>query len=136
MQSEVKIQSSDYRGINMKGDTYYEIDSSGKLENVGVSDPVNEKPAASNHSSSTAINEETGEINWDCPCLKSALAPPCGDFFREAFACFVASNAEPKGSDCIRQFSEMQDCFRAHPDIYMRGDETEGSKDDSVVAIE
>lgn len=67
-----------------------------------------------------AINEETGEINWDCPCLQAALAPPCGEFFREAFACFVASKAEPKGADCLDKFAAMQDCFRAHPEAYMR----------------
>lgn len=67
------------------------------------------------------INEETGEINWDCPCLQSALAPPCGEFFREAFSCFVASKTEPKGSDCLEKFAAMQDCFRAHPDIYLKG---------------
>lgn len=68
----------------------------------------------------SAINEETGEINWDCPCLQSALAPPCGEYFREAFSCFVASQTEPKGSDCLEKFSAMQDCFRAHPEIYLK----------------
>lgn len=67
----------------------------------------------------SAINEETGEINWDCPCLKSALAPPCGNFFKEAFACFVASKTDPKGRDCLDKFTAMQECFRENPQIYM-----------------
>lgn len=77
------------------------------------------------------INEETGEINWDCPCLKGALEPPCGDFFKSAFSCFVGSKAEPKGSDCLELFSAMQDCYRAHPDIYMKAPE-----DDDISAAE
>jgi len=83
-----------------------------------------------------AINEETGEINWDCPCLKSALEPPCGNFFKEAFSCFVSSKAEPKGSDCLEKFSAMQDCFRAHPEIYAanNNEDDAGSKDDIVDA--
>lgn len=58
------------------------------------------------------------EINWDCPCLKSALEPPCGLFFREAFECFIKSKASPKGSDCIKYFQTLQDCYRNHPDMY------------------
>lgn len=105
----------------MKEDTYYEIAESGRLERLNSFD-AQDKVLTTEQPKQTAINEETGEINWDCPCLKSALAPPCGDFFREAFSCFVASRADPKGSDCIEQFTKMQDCFREHPDIYMRGE--------------
>lgn len=85
-----------------------------------------------------AFNEETGEINWDCPCLGGMAHGPCGPQFREAFSCFVFSKEEPKGIDCIDRFKYdatqcfmhcktllltdmtrgMQDCFREHPDIY------------------
>ncbi|KAE9978044.1 hypothetical protein BLS_000916 [Venturia inaequalis] len=65
-----------------------------------------------------AFNEETGEINWDCPCLGGMADGPCGPDFKEAFSCFVFSKEEPKGVDCIDKFKHMQDCFRAHPDIY------------------
>jgi len=65
-----------------------------------------------------AFNEETGEINWDCPCLGGMAYGPCGEQFREAFSCFVFSKDEPKGIDCIDKFKGMQDCFREHPDIY------------------
>ncbi|KAL8794402.1 MAG: hypothetical protein Q9195_002989 [Heterodermia aff. obscurata] len=79
-----------------------------------------------------AFNEETGEINWDCPCLGGMAHGPCGEAFRAAFSCFVYSKEEPKGMDCIDNFSGivadqvaenrgMQDCFRLHPDVY--GDE-------------
>ncbi|KAL1305314.1 hypothetical protein AAFC00_002216 [Neodothiora populina] len=65
-----------------------------------------------------AFNEETGEINWDCPCLGGMAHGPCGEQFREAFSCFVYSQEEPKGVDCIDKFKNMQNCFREHPDIY------------------
>ena len=51
-----------------------------------------------------AFNEETGEINWDCPCLGGMAHGPCGEQFREAFSCFVYSKEEPKGMDCIDRF--------------------------------
>lgn len=65
-----------------------------------------------------AFNPETGEINWDCPCLGGMANGPCGEEFKTAFSCFVYSQAEPKGVDCIEKFSAMQDCFRRHPDVY------------------
>jgi len=66
----------------------------------------------------SAVNPETGEINWDCPCLKSALEPPCGHTFKAAFSCFVSSKTEPKGIDCQELFKVMQECFQAHPEKY------------------
>ncbi|PHH84458.1 hypothetical protein CDD83_1910 [Cordyceps sp. RAO-2017] len=65
-----------------------------------------------------AFNPETGEINWDCPCLGGMAHGPCGEEFRAAFSCFVYSDKEPKGIDCVENFQKMQDCFRKHPDIY------------------
>ena len=68
-----------------------------------------------------AFDPETGEINWACPCLGGMADGPCGPQFREAFACFVYSEAEPKGVDCVEKFRNMQDCFREHPDVYAEG---------------
>lgn len=51
-----------------------------------------------------AFNPETGEINWDCPCLGGMADGPCGEDFKTAFSCFVYSNEEPKGMDCIDKF--------------------------------
>lgn len=65
-----------------------------------------------------AFNPETGEINWDCPCLGGMAHGPCGPHFREAFSCFVFSTEEPKGMDCIEKFQGMRDCFQEHPDVY------------------
>lgn len=65
-----------------------------------------------------AFNEETGEINWDCPCLGGMAHGPCGEEFKAAFSCFVYSKEEPKGIECIEKFKGMQDCFRRYPDVY------------------
>ncbi|KAH3671229.1 hypothetical protein WICMUC_004746 [Wickerhamomyces mucosus] len=65
-----------------------------------------------------AYDPETGEINWDCPCLGGMAHGPCGEEFKEAFSCFVYSEAEPKGFDCIEKFKNMQNCFRKYPEIY------------------
>ncbi|UNI15913.1 Oxidoreductase [Purpureocillium takamizusanense] len=65
-----------------------------------------------------AFNPETGEINWDCPCLGGMAHGPCGEEFKTAFSCFVYSNEEPKGMDCIEKFQGMQECFRKYPEVY------------------
>lgn len=51
-----------------------------------------------------AFNPETGEINWDCPCLGGMAHGPCGEEFKAAFSCFVYSTEDPKGMDCIDRF--------------------------------
>lgn len=51
-----------------------------------------------------AFNPETGEINWDCPCLGGMAHGPCGEEFKTAFSCFVYSDEDPKGMDCIDKF--------------------------------
>ncbi|KAF5000157.1 hypothetical protein FGRMN_1971 [Fusarium graminum] len=65
-----------------------------------------------------AFNPETGEINWDCPCLGGMADGPCGEEFKTAFSCFVFSEQEPKGMDCIEKFQGMQECFKKYPEIY------------------
>ncbi|USP75617.1 Mitochondrial intermembrane space import and assembly protein 40 [Curvularia clavata] len=75
-----------------------------------------------------AFNPETGEINWDCPCLGGMAHGPCGDQFKAAFSCFVYSKEEPKGMDCIDKFKDMQNCFREYPEIY--GSELDADADD------
>ncbi|KAF7554601.1 hypothetical protein G7Z17_g2806 [Cylindrodendrum hubeiense] len=65
-----------------------------------------------------AFNPETGEINWDCPCLGGMADGPCGEDFKTAFSCFVFSEEDPKGMDCIDKFQGMQECFKKYPEIY------------------
>ncbi|KAI9179726.1 Oxidoreductase [Blastocladiella emersonii ATCC 22665] len=74
----------------------------------------------------------TGEINWDCPCLGGMAYGPCGEQFRDAFSCFVYSETDPKGIDCVDKFQAMQDCFREHPDVYadeLRDDDEDAPKE-------
>ncbi|KAJ2913141.1 hypothetical protein MD484_g7276, partial [Candolleomyces efflorescens] len=75
-----------------------------------------------------AYDPETGEINWDCPCLGGMAHGPCGEQFKEAFSCFIFSEEEPKGINCVEAFKKMQDCFREHPDVY--ADEIMSDDDD------
>ncbi|KAG0682828.1 Oxidoreductase [Pichia californica] len=80
---------------------------------------VSDQPALEEEAAKEgAFNEETGEINWDCPCLGGMAHGPCGEDFKAAFSCFVYSKEEPKGIECIDKFKAMQDCFRQYPDVY------------------
>ena len=83
-------------------------------------------PKGAESSDGGAFNPATGEINWDCPCLGGMAHGPCGPQFREAFSCFVFSQEEPKGIDCVKKFQAMQACFREHPDIYADGVSLDG----------
>jgi intermembrane space import and assembly protein 40 len=58
-----------------------------------------------------AFNPETGEINWDCPCLGGMAFGPCGEEFRAAFSCFIYSSEEPKGVECIDKFKSVFECY-------------------------
>jgi mitochondrial intermembrane space import and assembly protein 40 len=66
-----------------------------------------------------SINQN-GEINWDCPCLKEALEPPCGDAFKLAFSCYFNSKTSPKGSDCVKLFEDMQKCYEINRELYYK----------------
>ncbi|KAE9411377.1 hypothetical protein BT96DRAFT_911970, partial [Gymnopus androsaceus JB14] len=76
-----------------------------------------------------AYNPVTGEINWDCPCLGGMAHGPCGPEFREAFSCFVYSEDEPKGINCVE---------KAHPEVYadeiMDDEEADGKTSEGAVA--
>lgn len=73
-----------------------------------------------------------GDINWNCPCLGGMAVGPCGVEFRAAFSCFHYSTEEPKGSECIEKFAEMQNCMQQHPELYSK--EEEASQADSEEA--
>ena len=91
-----------------------------ETNNTHTSVPDNSR---SGSSATSAIDPETGEIDWECPCLAEALKPPCGEAFKAAFSCFVKSTSEPKGEDCVSLFVEMQRCYLAHPEIYAPAEE-------------
>ncbi|XP_058059145.1 mitochondrial intermembrane space import and assembly protein 40-B [Anopheles bellator] len=77
---------------------------------------------------------ESGDINWNCPCLGGMAIGPCGVEFREAFSCFHYSQAEPKGSDCYEAFSTMNECMRNYPGVYKQNLNGEEDEDASGVA--
>merc|ERR1712156_51158 len=70
---------------------------------------------------------ESGEINWECPCLGGMPSGPCGVEFREAFSCFHYSKEEPKGVECLEQFQKMQDCMKDYPELYDKENEGAGA---------
>ena len=96
--------------------------SKDEVDAAPASSPGKEEGVQESSEGQGAFNPETGEINWDCPCLGGMAHGPCGPEFREAFSCFVHSDNEPKGIDCVEKFKSMQDCFRAHPDVYADGE--------------
>ncbi|KAI0268686.1 hypothetical protein BC834DRAFT_648831 [Gloeopeniophorella convolvens] len=86
-----------------------------------LSDATEGIPSEEEAASQGAFDPVTGKINWDCPCLGGMAYGPCGMQFREAFSCFVFSEEEPKGIDCVEKFKAMQDCFKENPDVYGEG---------------
>lgn len=102
-----------------------QVEASGSAESSvldasGLTAPPNQD-TSTDAGSGGAFNPVTGEINWDCPCLGGMAHGPCGPQFREAFSCFVFSEEEPKGINCVEMFKAMQTCFREHPEIYGDG---------------
>ncbi|KAJ5099333.1 hypothetical protein N7532_006334 [Penicillium argentinense] len=101
-----------------------------KPQSANLEGGVNPEQLEEEAGQEAAFNPETGEINWDCPCLGGMAHGPCGEEFKAAFSCFVYSQEEPKGIDCIEKFQGMQNCFRAHPDVYgaeLEDEEAEGA---------
>lgn len=96
--------------------------------------PTDPSPAEGDAEASqeSAYDPSTGEINWECPCLGGMAQGPCGEEFKDAFACFVYSEGEPKGIECVDKFKLMQDCFRKHPDVY--AEEIEDEEADAAEA--
>lgn len=62
--------------------------------------------------------EEMVQEALNCPCISKMKNGPCGTLFLTAFECFLRSEAEPKGSDCVPSFAEMHDCLKEHPEAY------------------
>uniref|UniRef100_UPI0037E8BEBD mitochondrial intermembrane space import and assembly protein 40 n=1 Tax=Semicossyphus pulcher TaxID=241346 RepID=UPI0037E8BEBD len=68
-----------------------------------------------------------GDINWNCPCLGGMASGPCGSQFKEAFSCFHYSQEEVKGSECIDNFRNMQECMQKYPELYPQEEDKESS---------
>ncbi|KFK27647.1 hypothetical protein AALP_AA8G410500 [Arabis alpina] len=64
----------------------------------------------------------------DCPCIADLRNGSCGSQFTEAFRCFLKSNAEEKGSDCVHPFVALQSCIKANPDAFSKEVLEDGEK--------
>lgn len=67
--------------------------------------------------------EEEIEEALNCPCIDAMREGPCGDQFLSAYRCFLESDSEPKGMDCVDKFANMQGCMAEHPEEYGVDDE-------------
>eukprot|EP00116_Pleurobrachia_bachei_P019339 sb/3479601/ len=66
---------------------------------------------------------ETGEINWECPCLVGlATEGPCIEEFKAAFSCWLYSTSDQeggsKGDDCHDNFLTMTVCMSENEEFY------------------
>lgn len=59
---------------------------------------------------------------------------PCGSQFKEAFSCFHYSKEEVKGSECIDNFRNMQECMQKYPELYPQEEDKEESNAASASA--
>eukprot|EP00184_Porphyridium_aerugineum_P003166 CAMPEP_0184696508 /NCGR_PEP_ID=MMETSP0313-20130426/3772_1 /TAXON_ID=2792 /ORGANISM="Porphyridium aerugineum, Strain SAG 1380-2" /LENGTH=194 /DNA_ID=CAMNT_0027155139 /DNA_START=185 /DNA_END=769 /DNA_ORIENTATION=+ len=76
--------------------------------------------------------EELIEEALNCPCIAKMKEGTCGDSFIAAYRCFLESETEPKGMNCMAQFQVMQECMLSHPDEYKINeddDDKDASKD-------
>ncbi|KAL4442930.1 hypothetical protein ABPG77_008421 [Micractinium sp. CCAP 211/92] len=55
-----------------------------------------------------------------CPCLGDLKEGPCGPVFVHAFGCFIRSEHEDKGMDCLPEFAAFQACLQKHPEHVAR----------------
>ncbi|WFC99058.1 hypothetical protein MYAM1_001794 [Malassezia yamatoensis] len=106
------------------------VESSSNSESVATETETAYDP----NNQESAFDERTGEINWDCPCLGGMAQGPCGEQFKKAFSCFIFSEQEPKGIDCVDHFKEMQNCFREHPEVYAEEIEADNAAEADIAA--
>jgi hypothetical protein len=67
--------------------------------------------------------EEEIEEALSCPCIDAMRDGPCGNDFIAAYRCFLESESDPKGMDCVPQFATMQSCMAEHPEEYNLDDD-------------
>lgn len=77
----------------------------------------------------TLTKEELIEEALNCPCIASMKEGSCGQPFLAAYRCFLESETEPKGMDCMDQFKTMQTCIGDHPEEYNFDDENDPEDD-------
>mmetsp|Transcript_33288 Transcript_33288/g.55828 ORF Transcript_33288/g.55828 Transcript_33288/m.55828 type:complete len:111 (+) Transcript_33288:168-500(+) len=53
-----------------------------------------------------------------CPCVADVKEGVCGEAFVGSFSCFIRSQEEEKGSDCLEYFKQLQDCIVKNPQAF------------------
>lgn len=86
------------------------------------------KPEENDENDQMSAVGPDGEIDWDCPCLAGMTTGPCGETFKDAFSCFVHSEEEQKGADCVQYFQALHDCLEENSSYYAKDDEEDGSE--------
>ncbi|KAK4526755.1 hypothetical protein GAYE_SCF27MG4672 [Galdieria yellowstonensis] len=79
--------------------------------------------------SETTSKEREIEEALNCPCIQKMKEGSCGEQFIAAYRCFLESETEPKGSDCVEYFSSMQKCMVEHPEEYDLDSDSDDSED-------
>ena len=49
------------------------------------------------------------------PAAADLREGPCGPTFVDAFSCYIRSDHEEKGMDCLDDFKVFQECLKRHP---------------------
>ncbi|KAG5422183.1 MIA40 [Candida metapsilosis] len=136
---EKKQESKDALADKSEGEASEKKQKAEKLDEKSSdlkSSDKSDNSEGENNYEGAAYNPETGEINWDCPCLGGMAHGPCGEEFKEAFSCFIYSETEPKGIDCIKKFENMRTCFKQHPEHYKEELFDDDDKENSTETVE
>ncbi|CAN6245258.1 unnamed protein product [Urochloa humidicola] len=68
----------------------------------------------------------------ECPCLDDLKRGPCGSQFIDAFLCYLKSNKEEKGSDCVDPFIALQNCIKENKEAFIKDTLEEEENDEEA----
>eukprot|EP00871_Galdieria_phlegrea_P000864 jgi/Galph1/1779/GphlegSOOS_G453.1 len=114
---------------NNSNSTKEQATAENKKKPAGMIPSVQEESKEGKVQESTLTKEQEIEEALNCPCIEKMKEGSCGEQFISAYRCFLESESEPKGSDCIEYFSAMQKCMVEHPDEYDLDSESDDSDD-------
>lgn len=113
--------TTDLSALSEALDTAAVSEDDGKEKEEPTTDEQDTVPARTDEPQLT--KEEMVEEALNCPCIAAMKDGPCGDSFIAAYRCFLESETEPKGMDCMEQFTGMQGCMSEHPEAYATDDD-------------
>lgn len=104
---------------------------------VGGKDAVDTAALADGEGEKRVLTrEEEIEEALACPCLDAMRDGSCGDVFIGAYRCFLESETEPQGMECVDAFGAMQGCMAQHPEEYGLDDDALDGGDVEVSAAD